>query len=288
MSRWWCNKVRIVLHPRQLALVRLRSNGSHRVTDQRIICCDKPAPGQFAWHRALDALEAVLPDFADRPADTDVVLSNHFVRYTLIPFAQEVVTAGEEQAFVRHHFERIFGAQAEGWQVSISGAERPREPRVACAVDRELCEALRSVLQPTRLKLRSIQPYLMAAFNPLRRRITSSAWLAVVEPGHLCLVRFLDKRWHTIKSLRTGDDWLRDLALQLEREEFLLGRAADDPDPRDAVFVFAPGYPEPDPQRVRQHASSLLQDHTMRLLWPSPAGDGTTIDEPSYAMALVG
>ena len=288
MSLWSRERIRVVLCPRQVALVRIGRNRSSRVLEQRVVCSPPPDPGQAAWQPPLAALEAVLPEFAGRGADAVVVLSNHFARYALTAAKRSVSTTEEERALIRHQFARIYGSCAEQWTYALNGAQQPDEARVACAIDQGLGDSLRAVFEPGRIRLRSIQPYLMAAFNPLRQRLADNAWLALVEPGMLCLARFERGRWQSLKTVRIGDDWLRDLSVQLEREEFLAGCEISDQSGRDPVFVLAPGHPEPDAGQIEQYAIRMLRDHAVRLLRPTVSAEGAVSTEPSYAMALVG
>jgi hypothetical protein len=56
------------------------------------------------------------------------------------------------------------------------------QPRIASAVDTEFLDAIRQEFARTRLKIRSIQPQLMAAFNKWRHKVDARASLfAVVE-----------------------------------------------------------------------------------------------------------
>lgn len=134
-----------------------------------------------------------------------VVLSNHFVRYAVLAPSKALRTRADWLAYARHVFETTYGTPARAWDVRVSG-------RVAAAVDSALLAELRTI--PT---LRSVQPYVMAAFNARRRRLKAkSAWFVVQEPGRLALGLFRDGDWHLLRTRRIGADW--SLADLLERE----------------------------------------------------------------------
>jgi len=51
-------------------------------------------------------------------------------------------------------------------------------------------------IKPSKLHLRSIQPYLMAAFNHLRKHFKdASAWFLLAEQGKLCISLFDRGEW---------------------------------------------------------------------------------------------
>ncbi len=105
--------------------------------------CDS-ATGAQPWRAALQALETELPRFADGRTVATVILSNHFLRYTLVPWRDELSDAEEELAFARHCFARVYGKAAEQWELRLS-QEAPESPRLAsargCGVARRHCAA---------------------------------------------------------------------------------------------------------------------------------------------------
>jgi hypothetical protein len=136
-----------------------------------------------------------------------VVLSNHYVRYTLLPASKKLRSEADRQAYARHMFEVTYGMATRKWEIQLSG-------RVAAAIDAELLEELRTI--PT---LSSVQPYLMAAFNARRRRFRgTSAWFIAQEPGRLALALFCEGDWKLIRTRRIEAGWAQTLEDLLERE----------------------------------------------------------------------
>jgi hypothetical protein len=83
--------------------------------------CD-PAYGTEPWHGALEALKGVTWP----RARVTVVLSNHFVRYALVPWSAALATPAEEQAYLRHHFAKIPGAASRAWRAPSMGSSSRR------------------------------------------------------------------------------------------------------------------------------------------------------------------
>ena len=224
MSPWSRKELQVVLQPDRVTLHRVLRKPSlfgrrSEVTSPQELGCaagDRSTP----WQGALVALSDALPDHAGDGAVATVYLSNHFVRYTLVPWSAEL-SGEEEMTFVRHCFSRIYGEAAQSWQLRLSRAAA-RAPRLASAVDAELLDGLRAAFAAVGIRLRSIQPYLMTALNGIKRGGRGkSAWFAMVEPGNLSLALLQDGRLVRLRSVRVGANWQDELELLLERERLL-------------------------------------------------------------------
>jgi hypothetical protein len=189
-----------------------------------------PALGAEPWQGVVSALKefAIL-----RKCEVTVVLSNHFVRYALVPWSEALSGAAEEEAYVRHHFARIHGERARSWAVRASEAPHGA-PRLASAVDKSLIAAIQGCFPPRgKARLVSVQPALMSVFNRSRGAIPKGgAWFALAEPERACVALHLQGSWRAVQSAKGA--WL---AL-LERTRL----AVDGPTP-DLVLLHAGGAP---------------------------------------------
>ena len=224
MSRMWRDRLRIGLCPDRLILAAWRRGL-------------RPAPGRMdvvpleggadagGWQRAVEALGPALASVAARPCDVTVVLSNHFVRYALLPWNAALKTGAEWHALARHQFESVHG-QAAGWDLKVAPTGA-RGARIACAVETSQHESLEQKVGGTGVKglaLASVQPYLMAAFNRIRSRIgREPCWLLIVEPGCMAMALLESGSWRALRSRRIDAGWRTALAGLLERESALLG-----------------------------------------------------------------
>lgn len=241
MSPLWRDELRVVLAPEQVVLVRLgwalTTRGLiPRVEEKIVVDCAPIAAGAAAWDVALKTLEMEMPRLLARKTVAKVILSNHFVRYTLMPWSETLSNAAEDEAYARHCFRQLYGADAGRWELRLS-PERPGLSRLVSAVDARLLAALRGVCERNGVALASIQPRLMAAFNNCRLTLkNSSAWFALLEPGCLCLALLQDGRWASVRTMRIGGDWRDTLSRALEREAYLAEANAD----TQTVFLWAP------------------------------------------------
>ncbi len=164
---------------------------------KRKLACD-PAFGAQPWQGAIHALKNL-----DLAGKVTVVLSNHFVRYALVPWSGALSSPQEEDAYVRHHFVKIHGERAKSWVFRATGAAS----RLCSAIDQDLLEELRACFAKRRkAKLVSVQPHLMAAYDRCRRAIPSGgAWLAVTERDRACVALHGQGSFRAVENAR--GDW---------------------------------------------------------------------------------
>ena len=173
------------------------------------------------WRGAVAALPEMLK--AHRGMKASVVLADQFARYALLPHTDAVKTPAQWLALARHRFSALHGAIAAEWEVKVTETA-PLGARLACAVDRELIEQLAGVFVASSVKLISVQPFLVAAFNRIRQTVgNGSCWIVVEEPGRLTLALLQRGAWVAIRSRRSDERWRMVLPEILERESAFLG-----------------------------------------------------------------
>lgn len=243
MSLLQTDRLQVELAPDQVNLVhserRLTLRGMRTTVWNEWLAAAAAGPEEAPWRGAVQALATALPARAGGAARARarVILTNRLVRYVLVPWSDALGDAGEEAAFARHCFERVYGEAAVQWELRVSDA-RDGLPKLASAVDAALPGALREVFAAAGVRLDSIQPGLMAVCNDYRRRLRGRhAWLALLEPGNLVLALLDHGRWVRVRSMRIGPGWRVELAQVLEREAYLADPEAATRD----VFLWASG-----------------------------------------------
>jgi hypothetical protein len=234
--------IELVLAPAQ---VTLAGNAARR----RVIDCPDPEPGAPAWSAALSVLERALDDDAVRGARLNVILSNRFVRYAVVPWQDGVHGAAEDAAYVRLHFVETYGSAAGNWDLCASAAPAGH-PRLASAIDADLLAALRGICATRDVALRAVWPQLCFTFNRYRKRVdAASGWLVLAESGCLCIALFDAARWLTVSVARLPARWQHALPELLERAACLANPAGaanqvywwaeeGEPPPPHACFQF--------------------------------------------------
>lgn len=257
MSLWPHDRLQVAISPRQVSLLRLGRGPWPRLKARKTLVSQAP---DGSWQASLGVLAEVLREPAWQRTELEIILSNHFVHYLLVPWDEEIHQPAEMAAQARHHFSHIYGPLADHWVIRCS-ASRPGQPRLASALDPRLLEDLRALGQSSGLPLRSIQPYLMTAFNQCRRHCKGkSFWFVLNEPGKLCAALLHQGGWHSLRWARHGEDGLPELPAMLARESYL----SELPRLPQRVYLLGPTQP-----RV---TLSLAHPWQLRLLQPAWPG----------------
>jgi hypothetical protein len=230
VSPSWRERVQIALSPHRLAMVRLSRGLKPRVTDRKCLPCGEDG-AQPNWTAPMNALREMVIHPNVPKAGTTVILSNHFVRYLVLPWSAEIITESEELEFARARFVQVFGEKARDWAIRISNAPAGAG-RLAAATDLALIDALTRTLDGASLRLVSCQPALMAQFNGLRTRIGDDAWLVSAEQGRLLIAWICKGQWRSVRT-RPVNGTAAPLRELLEQERMLLSAGSLD----DKVFL---------------------------------------------------
>lgn len=158
-------------------------------------------------------------DTADKlrqvPGDArlEVILSNHLLRYAVLPWSAALGSDDEWMAYARHVFGATYGAEAAGWRLRICEGGKGKS-RIACAADESLLDSIAAIE-----RVESIQPHLMAAFNARRGEFDKEpGWFVLHESGRLTLGLIADGEWKLLRNRQAGEDWRDALPDLLHRE----------------------------------------------------------------------
>ncbi len=273
MSRSSRNRYGVALCPDRLLAVRrrtgLRASVDFKVSESFAVPVSGPS-----WKSAVEALGRFAQEHEAHTGSLGLVLSNHFTRYLLVPWSERVANAEELRNYVAAAFEDVYGDVAAEWQMRVS-PERPGSPRLAAAVDGELLEAVREAVVRSRLRLTSVQPHLMAAFNGFEQRRETDFVFVVVEANRVCVLAAQSGVWRHVSGADAPAD-PAGLAMSLEREIELAGLSDEAP---PAVFVHATHWPG-------LELPALLGKAPQMLRWKSPPGLAPATDA-AFAIAAL-
>lgn len=241
MSPLLRDELRILLCPERVLITRIGRAMTLRGLERQVIAteilaCDASSAGAPPWAPATSRLAEALPALASGRVFGTVIVSNHFMRYTVVPSTETLTDAAEQAAYARHCFKMSYGSASETWDLRVS-AGRPGLSRLASAMDSGLLEALRAAFLAAGSPLVSVQPQLMAAYNQCRAALQKGAgWFVLHEAGSLCIALLKNTCFLLVKTVRVGPGWLDQLPALLEREACLAGS-----EPRAAtVYLWAP------------------------------------------------
>lgn len=273
MSLLWRDQVRIVLSPDRLIAVRVRLGLRARILAKEIV----PIVGDGNhWQAALAALAETLKQDAWQKADAVVILSNRFASYQLLPWNGTTLSAAEQQARAGYVYAQTYGDASAALELRISEGSVGTACVVA-GIEKELLEALRQIFSASTLKLVSVQPYLMSAFNQFRQKLErTTQWFVVQEHGTMCAVLLHRGTWQSLRVKQTAGNWVEDMQLILRREQI----SNDLAEQANTVSVCT--------FDGESNEFSLGADWSVqRLQMPQIAGFSPIADS-AYGMALVG
>lgn len=221
MSRWSPERLLISIYPTRVVSARVEGGWRKRVVDKHIVDADaNPSmqvggaaqatgdagrSGRPIWQPALVALGRLVADLASPRIPATVVVSSRFVRYAIVPWRDNVISAQEQQEFARHCMRGIYGDAAAGWEIRLSSGGFRRNA-LACAADAAMLAEIEKTLTGSDIPVVSIQPNFMTACNRFRRELRreGDACVVVLEPGRVALGIFDRTGWRTLIARRVG------------------------------------------------------------------------------------
>jgi len=180
---------------------------------------------------ALAAFERELDQRAlRRGTRLSCVVAGEGVRYRVVPWNDELASPLQRQVLAMNCFTEAYGDAARGWTLRQQPA-RHGAATLACALDAALLDRLAALAQARQLKLVSVQPALMHAYNLGRERIDAGLhWFVCIDGPWITLLLMSQGQPLLVKSLSSSN---ADLGRVLDREWFVLGVET----PRCPVYV---------------------------------------------------
>lgn len=202
MSPLWRERVIVGLAPDRISALRISGGWRQRLVSQHEQALE--STDATRWEDAVQALSVLLSSADWSKAAVDVVLSNHWVRYAIVP-GQRDLGAAALQTLADLVFEKIYGDLRRQWEIRVSPAAHGASA-VASGISLQLLAALRDACGS---RLRMICPALMPVFNQARRSIATKASgrLAMMEHGRITLASLRDGHWQSIvsRAVAAGD-----------------------------------------------------------------------------------
>lgn len=148
------------------------------------------------------------------------IVAGDGVRYQVVPWRDTLSRPAQRQLLAEQCFRVAYGDVARGWTVRQQ-ATHHGAATLACAIDTALLDLIDAHSQARRLKLTSVQPALMHAYNQAQRGISPGLhWF--VEVGAVSTTILLQSPTEPLLAKRLPSPGI-DLAGVLDREWFALG-----------------------------------------------------------------
>ncbi len=120
-----------------------------------------------------------------------VVLSNTFARYLVLPWRDGIYRQQDWQAMAQHAFRQQYGAIADNWRIKVR-LQAYGENVLAAAIDETLCEQLDACAKQFNFKIECITPLLFLLNEH------ENAWMLVAEPARLTLCQIKQGNWQQV------------------------------------------------------------------------------------------
>lgn len=254
----WRDQVLVVISPTQLNMLRLRGCfGKRQIVAKFSQTLNPTKLNEANWQPAIDALTSTLKESIWHKANMKLVISNSLVRYTLLPWSETILNAEEEQKFVKHKMNEVFGAAAKNWDISLA-TNTYGLARLACAVDSELLIKLRELAAKNHLKIQSIQPHLITALNFWYKQLKGKRLHFLVADGEKICRVYIENGQLTSLRVEQANGALSDemVASNLQRGA-LMNEAVNE---MALAYLFAPKQ-----ARVANNAGALQKLQRLNL-----------------------
>lgn len=233
MSPLWRDEIGVFVGPTKVVFARMKRGIRPKCVAEQGISVESANSGD--WQPALDALRQQVENELWHSANCRLVVSDHWTRYAILPWSPELSGQQERMAHARLVLSNTYGDVADQWTVSLSD-NPPRTTTVISAIPTVLLDDLRTALSGHDLRLISLQPHLIVAYNSWREKMAdATAWFASVDEGSLAAIHLSDGHCDKVRSVRISDDW----SVEMRRMQ-TMGRLAKDRPDEGRVFVDAP------------------------------------------------
>lgn len=189
MSLSWLDNLTLLLHPHRVVLERRSWRGGTLRHDAMVpppTTADEPP-----WQPALQAAFALLDAHSGRGATLRVLVSDHLVRYALLPWSDHLCSPKGRRDMANALFKSTLGERADTLEIAIDQAAYGLDG-IAAGIDSGLLTALRIGAKARRQRLASVQPRLIAELAARHKEI-SDGWFAGI-----------DRDWLTLAGLNNG------------------------------------------------------------------------------------
>lgn len=198
MSLSWLDRLTLFIHPQRVVLDRQPWRGapSRQVAEVAL-----PATGEADWQPVLAAADAILKT-AGKGAALRIVVADHLVRYTLLPWSDLLIGQAARLGMARALFRNTLGERAAALDIAL---DRPAFGMngIAAGIDRQLLAGLRAAAKARRLRLNSVQPRLIAELAAQRTQL-DDGWLACLDLGWLTLAGVRDGEISSLRNHRAS------------------------------------------------------------------------------------
>jgi len=239
LHRWFNtvfkDELRVFIYPQRILLLHLKrtfKNGfKQELAHQQFV--DLPQKKEISgneaaqWNGLVLTLKQVLQAkywqaLAKNGTYTKVIIYNHLIKYTVIPWSKALAIESERQAYMQHRFKIAYGEAAKAWDLCM---DEPAfgQASIASGVCSVLLKELHQVFEQQGIDVNAIYPHLMLAGNQMLKHIKKQKnkhhfWFVVIESDRVCLSLIDNGEWRFIRNIAAGEDVAKQVDDLIQRE----------------------------------------------------------------------
>lgn len=225
------DELRVLIHPQKIILLRLKRTYKHGfkqrvVHQQQIMLPVRARTDGDLMQLIVETLKDILQKLEWRNSLPVLIVSNHFVHYSAIPWNKEITAENELQSYLTHCFIVSFGEIAKSWDIRMSALFFGRSA-IASAINKEFLSALHRVFNQENMKIVAIYPALMLAINQILHAIKTTQqqkilqathWLVVIQHGRLCFALVEQGHWRLVNNVALETNSTEQITALIQRE----------------------------------------------------------------------
>jgi hypothetical protein len=174
------------------------------------------------------------------------VISNHFVRYGVLPWQEGIIARQDWLALAQYDFRKRFGAVADQWQVRVSLNGYGKTVAIS-AIDQALLDDLQALAQAQQWKIVAIEPLLMSILyskKSTQMDLPQNAWFVIAEPERVLLCETSGQEWQRFSQISppSGDEaqQTKQQILRSHQNNSLLDTKLTHKKPSEVIAFIAP------------------------------------------------
>jgi len=275
------DELRVSIYPQQIKLQRLKRSFKNGLKPQ-LVCkqvIDLPHRAEINhleiksndandWQILAKYLKQALMDAKWQGAKPTVIVSNHFVRYAIIPWNAELAIESERQAYMRHCFTLAYGEPAKAWDLRMSEPSFGQSA-IASAMNSSFLQTLHEVFAEAGMALTTVYPQLMLAMNQTIRQVKQqnasmgakqalNFWLVTIHSQRVCLTLLENNSWRLVKNVALAANVSEQVTALIQRE--IVNCNADDETP---VLLYWPESKKDQPLKLTHYKVIYVLPHPL-------------------------
>lgn len=221
MSLLWPKPLQVALSAQGAAIIGTSTDAEKNKPKQAYMPVTQNVEAT-SWHLACNRLDALLSDKkVNANTRLSIVLSSDFIRYQLLPTQQIAMSEAEKLAYAAASYNEVYGADSAGWKLKLHETGF-KQTSITAAVEQNFLEKLQQVTLQHKIKLLSVQPYLMIAYNSCKNQLSKlNGYFVVVETSKILLLNMQQGKLKSLRTTAINHDWQQDLKQLLARESML-------------------------------------------------------------------